>query len=124
MGLFDLFTNKTERNAQVALTVVLAEYTFDALTPDQKDKVQDAVKRFMERNGRRYLEVFTLPHHHHWGLFASAMQELGINPILPGERWKMAGNPFAIGEADDDFQEALERASALVEERVEKLGKS
>ena len=109
MSLFDLFSTR-KRKFHAALTVLLAEYTFGHLTEEQRVQVQASVLRVVERSGADPLTAFAMPHHHQYGLIAAVMKELAIPPAVPGEQWTVAGNPFAIGEHDENFDAAMEEA--------------
>jgi hypothetical protein len=109
MGIFDVFSS-SKRKYQAALTVALAEHTWETLTSAQQDKVQEAVKRVARSAGIDALQVFTLPAHYRAGLQAAAMKELGIPPAVRGESWNIVGNPFAISPEDGEFDQMLEKA--------------
>lgn len=121
MSVFDLFSPR-KRKFRAALTVLLAEYTFERLPEKQKDQIQSSVRRVIERSGADPLAAFAMPRHYRYGLIAAALKEQGIPPAVPGEEWTLAGNPFAIREDDEDFDAAMEEAYAYLKAKGVDLG--
>jgi hypothetical protein len=120
MSMFDLFSPR-KRKYQAALTVLLAEYTFERLSDKQKDQIQASVRRVVERSGAEPLAAFAMPHRYRYGLIAAALKEQGIPPAVPGEQWTLAGNPFMIREDDEEFDVAMSEAYAYLESKGVKL---
>ena len=110
MGLFDRLSGKTRR-FQAALTVALAEYTWDQLSEEQKDAADDVVNRMMATAGIDRLQFHAMPVQYRGGLIAAAIREIGIQPAVQGEEWTISGNPFAIGPDDGEFPELLAEAN-------------
>lgn len=109
MGLFG--PSKSERETQVAITVYLAEQTWERLSKHEKERVQDEVNAIVEGQGGLPLQVFTIPTHHRWWIYASAMNRLGIQPFVPGERWRLGKlDPSEFDEDSESFQLALQGA--------------
>jgi len=115
MGLFG--PSKSERETKVAIAVYLAEQTWERLPGDQKDHVQDTVNTIFESLGGERLELFTIPSHHRWWFYASAMKHLGIPPYFKGQEWELGKlDPSEFDEDSESFQLALQGAEYVFDE--------
>lgn len=109
MGLFG--PSKNERETRVAAIVYLAKQTWERLADDQKRRVQDTVNSIFESLGGEPLELFTIPSHHKWWFYATAMKRLGITPYVKGREWELGKlDPSEFDENSESFQLALECA--------------
>lgn len=71
----------------------LAKYTFDRLTEDQQQKVQEQTEELIIRGGGG----IQISGHYEmvmYSFYALGMGELGIAPALPGEKWDYVKNPL------------------------------
>ena len=109
MGLFG--PSKNERETKVAITVYLAKQTWERLADDQKRRVQDTVNTIFESMGGEPLQLFTIPSHHKWWFYATAMYRLGINPYGGDRKWELGKlDPYEFDENSESYQLALQGA--------------
>ena len=95
----------------LATIVYLAEQTLERLADDQKRRVQDTVTSIFESLGGEPLELFTIPSHHKWWLYATAMKRLGITPYVKGRQWELGKlDPSEFDENSESFKLALQAA--------------
>lgn len=106
MGLFgSLFGDK---KLKAALNVLMAEYTYDRLNEEQRKNVDEVSREVMRRvghGGHETLALFSMPRESQYGVYALAMKQLGIKPAVPGEDWKLLGNPLSEDAQDEVAQE-------------------
>lgn len=113
MGIFG--PSKKERESNVALMVVAAEETWERLADEQKVLVQNKVILIFEALGGEQLQLFTIPTHHKWWFYASAMKKLEINPCSPVNEWKLGKlDPSEFDEKSESFRNAIAVAKQYV----------
>ena len=104
MGLFDLLSPR-KRKLNAAITILLAEYTYERLSEEDSRRVDDMVTQILSDSGQLHstLTYFAMPHAIRYGFIAGALKRLNIPPALPGQSWSnLSGNPFFINESEDN----------------------
>ncbi len=93
---------------KAALNVLMAEYTYERLTEQQQEQVDEISKQVMRmagHSGHEMLALCVMPEELQYGVYALAMRQLGIKPAFPGEDWWLLGNPLSKDAEDEDAQE-------------------
>ncbi len=111
LSLLDLLWPR-RRKYHVALTMLLAQYTYDQLNETERQNVDGSVKRLAEHSRADSFQVSELLHKHRYGLIAAALHEAGIPPAVPGEQWAAGMIAFTLTVRADDpqFHRAMEDA--------------
>lgn len=92
-----------------AKNALLAKVTFERMAPGPQQKVRQQAVDILLRGGiqdaAKYLDQ--MPPAERSCFFALAMNELGIQPVLPGEQWQLIPNPFiALTNAEKETEVA------------------
>jgi len=106
--LFKKVTGQTKKYT-AARNALLAKYTFENLDEKGKLKVIDRVKEILERGGAKADMINRISAKERFGFYVLAMDELGINPPLKGERWHIRRKPnpyYDLSNADKEVSAA------------------
>ena len=115
MGLFG--PSKSKREIKVAIAVYLAEQTWERLPKEEKDRVQEQVNTIFGGMGGEPLQLFTIPSHHRWWFYATAMKRLGIKPYYRGQEWDLDRlDPSEFDEDSESFQMSLQGAAYVFDD--------
>jgi hypothetical protein len=88
----------------VVQNAFLAKYTFDQLSQTQKKQVHEQTLQILKRAGLLEEDFPKISEMHKFTFYALAMEEQGISPALPGEKWHYVENPFMVGLRESEHQ--------------------
>ena len=95
---------RKSNNYAAVLNAYFAKYTYDRLTKDQQQKVQEQTEELRRRGGGG-MPLSNMADMLKYSFYALGMAELGIPPALPGEKWYYVKNPFlALQRAKSQMQ--------------------
>lgn len=110
MGLFDLLSPR-KRKFNAAITILLAQYTYERLSEEDSRRVDDMVTQILSDSGQQHstLTYYAMPDAIRYGFIAGALKRLNIPPAVPGQSWRnLSGNTFFFDETEDN--EIMEEA--------------
>jgi len=107
MGFFSKLFGGSNFNA--AVNVVLAMYTNDKMTPDERGAVGDKEVTLLQDVGIDYVEFgAAFDKYKRYGFQAFAMHHMGVKPAVSGTAWRDVGNPLNYDLVEDDAKKAVD----------------
>jgi hypothetical protein len=109
IGFALMRSNMRKHNA--VLTAFLAKHTYNGLSPADRARVDSQSINILETGGfgneatQKFKDISQ--ESSRYLLFSLAMQELGIQPVLPGYFWYTVKNPFTALIGTDMWQKTV-----------------